>query len=75
MDNSLAELLERAESWSKDAQIELLRVAEEIAREQKSVYVLSDAERVAIETGLADVNDGRLAAPTAVENLFLKCRN
>jgi len=75
MDNALSELLERAETWPKEAQAELLRAAAEIEREHSGLYVLSAEERAAVEIGLKDMQENRFAKPAEIEALFAKCRN
>ncbi len=75
MDSTLLELLERAETWPKEAQAELLRVAEEIEREHTGVYVLNAEERAAVEAGLKDMEENRFAKKDEIEALFAKCRN
>ena len=75
MVSTLSELLERAETWPKEAQAELLRAAEQIEREHAGIYVLSSEERAAVGIGLKEVAENRFADPAEVEALFAKCRN
>jgi hypothetical protein len=74
MDNALSDLLERAETWPKEAQAELLRAAEEIERERVGVYVLSAEERAAIKASKADFRAGRVASESEMEAFFAKWR-
>ncbi|MDP1699506.1 MAG: hypothetical protein Q8L53_00900 [Aestuariivirga sp.] len=75
MNSTLSELLERAETWPKEAQAELLRAASEIERGHAGVYVLNAEERAAIEIGLKDMQKNRFAKPAEIEALFAKCRS
>ena len=75
MDSTLSELLERAETWPKEAQAELLRAAAEIERGHTGLYVLSAEERAAVEIGLQDMQESRFAKPEEIEALFDKCRS
>jgi hypothetical protein len=75
MDSTLSELLERAESWPKEAQAELLRAAAEIERGHTGLYVLNAEERTAVEIGLQDMQKNRFAKPKEIEALFAKCRS
>ena len=75
MDSTLSELLERAESWPKEAQAELLRAAAEIEQGHTGLYMLSAEERTAVEIGLQDMQKNRFAKPEEIEALFAKCRS
>jgi hypothetical protein len=75
MDNTLLDLLERAETWPKEAHAELLRVAVEIEKEHTGVYVLNADQRKAIAVGLKDIAENRFANPADVEAVFAKCRS
>jgi hypothetical protein len=75
MDSTLSDLLERAESWPKEAQAELLRAAAEIERGHTGLYMLSAEERAAVEIGLQDMQKNRFARPEEIEALFARCRS
>jgi hypothetical protein len=75
MDNTLSDLLERAETWPKEAQAELLRVAVKIEKEHRGVYVLNADQRNAIAVDLKDIAENRFANPADVEAVFAKCRS
>ena len=75
MDNSLSDILQRAETWPKEAQVELLRAAKEIERGAVGLYQLSAEERSAIEIGLKDIKEKHFAETAEVEALFAQCRN
>jgi hypothetical protein len=75
MENSLSDLLVRAESWPEAAQEDLLRAAEIIEREKVGVYKLSAEQRSAVEIGLADAKAGRFASDREMEDFFKKCRS
>ena len=75
MDSTLSDLLERAESWPKEAQAELLRAAAEIERGHTGLYMLSAEERAAVEIGLQDMQKNRIARPEEIEALFARCRS
>ena len=55
METTLAEILERAESWPKEARDELIRVAEEIEKEQSAAR---DWQAGRIEAALKDMQSG-----------------
>jgi hypothetical protein len=75
MENSLSDLLVRAESWPEAAKEDLLRAAELIEREKVGVYKLTPEQRTALELGLADVKAGRFASDRDMEDFFKQCRS
>ena len=75
MENSLSDLLVRAESWPEAAREDLLRAAELIEREKVGVYKLNAEQRAALELGLADVKVGRFASDRDMEDFFKQCRS
>jgi predicted transcriptional regulator len=66
----IAILLERAETWSQEAQDELIRNALEIERKHVGVYELDDEELADIEDGLAEIERGELASDEEVTVTF-----
>jgi hypothetical protein len=75
MENSLSDLLVRAESWPESAKEDLLRAAGLIEREKVGVYKLNAEQRAAVELGLADVKAGRFASDHEMEVFFKQCRS
>ena len=75
METARSNILERAETWPKEAQAELLRAAKEIERGAVGLYQLSAEERSAIVIGLRDLKEKHFAETAEVEALFAQCRN
>jgi predicted transcriptional regulator len=71
----LREVLEKAESWPREDQEELVDLAREIESRRNGVYQLSDDERNAIEQGLADARAGRFASDRDIDAIFEKARS
>ena len=70
----LAVLLERVETWPEEAQAELLRTAQEIARRHEPTYELSDEELADIREGLAELERGEIATEEEVRETFRQLR-
>jgi hypothetical protein len=66
----IALLLERAETWSQEAQDELIRSALAIERKYGGVYRLSDEERADIREALAEIDRGEVASDEEVKATF-----
>jgi predicted transcriptional regulator len=66
----IAILLERAETWSQEAQDELIRSALEIERKHGDVYQLDDEELADIREGLAEIERGEVASDEEVQATF-----
>jgi hypothetical protein len=66
----IALLLERAETWSQEAQDELIRSALAIERKYGAVYRLSDEERADIREALAEIDRGEVASDEEVKATF-----
>jgi predicted transcriptional regulator len=66
----IAILLERAETWSQEAQDELIRSALEIERKHGGVYQLNDEELADIREGLAEIERGEVASDEEVQQAF-----
>jgi predicted transcriptional regulator len=66
----IAILLERAGTWSQEAQDELIRSALEIERKHGGVYELDDGELADIREGLAELERGELASDEEVKATF-----
>jgi predicted transcriptional regulator len=71
----LKEVLEKAESWPREDQEELIDLAREIESRRTGVYRLSDDERTAVEQGLADAGAGRFASDHEIQTIFEKARS
>jgi predicted transcriptional regulator len=82
MNRKLDELVKRVERWPEPAQEELAELADEIDRElaagsygtSADAYVLTDADKIAIEEGLAAAREGRFATTEEVAAVFAKYR-
>jgi predicted transcriptional regulator len=66
----IAILLERAETWSQEAQEELIRSALEIERKHGGVYELDDEELADIREGFAEIERGEIASDGEVRATF-----
>ena len=72
---ALIELIERIETWPKEAQEELAQVALEIeAGIAGGAYRASPEELAGIDRGLRDAETGKFASQEAVEAVFAKHR-
>jgi len=75
MNKSLSDLLERARSWSVEAQDELERMARETEAELGAgTYKPTSEELASIQRGLSDVAAGRFVTAEQVEAVFAKHR-
>ncbi len=70
----IAFLLERVETWPEEAQEELLRTAQDIARWHEPVYELSDEELADIREGLAEIERGEVMTEEEVREMFRQLR-
>ena len=75
MTKTLREMLERAQSWPEEAQEEALATLQAIEAEFVEPYVLTDDDRQAIDRGLEDVRQGRIANDEEVSRLFARYRS
>jgi hypothetical protein len=75
MTAKLKEILEKAESWSREDQEELIDFAREIESRRSGVYRLSDDERKAVEQGLADARARHFASDQDIDAIFEKARS
>ena len=64
--------IEKLKKLSAERQDELARMLLDAADDE--IYVLSPAERAAVEEGLADVEAGRYASDEEVEEIFARHR-
>jgi predicted transcriptional regulator len=67
-------LLERAETWSHEAQDKLVRRAIEIERKYAGAYLLDQEERADIREGLAEIERGEIASDEEVYKTFDELR-
>jgi predicted transcriptional regulator len=58
MNKILKEVIEHAETWPVEDQQELAEYAREIEARRTGVYSMSDDERAAVRTGLAEADRG-----------------
>jgi len=58
MSPSTRRLLEQVESWPEEDQEELAEYAREIEARRTGTYIMSDDERAAVRTGLAQADRG-----------------
>jgi len=67
-------LLDRVSTWPEEAQEEFVRSVASIESKHLGTYRLSDAERVAVRRGLAEMREGKLASDQAVAAVFNRYR-
>lgn len=67
-------LLDRVSTWPEEAQEELVRSVASIESKHLGTYRLSDAERVAVRRGLAEMRERKLASDQAVAAVFNRYR-
>lgn len=73
--NDLRNLLERAQTWPKEAQNELVAVASEIESELLGgEYVATQEELRSIDAALASIDRGEVATDIEVADAFAKFR-
>ena len=71
----LKDVMERVETWPKEAQEELAEIALEIdAGLQGGVYHATPEELAGIDRGLKAANEGRFASDKQVDAVFAKHR-
>jgi len=75
MTKALRDLIERVETWPKEAQDELAQVMLEIeAGIAQGIYHASPEELAGIDRGLRDAAAGKFASQEEVEAVFSKYR-
>jgi len=74
MNSRLRKIIERAETWAKPAQDELVQTAIEIEAEQHGVYHPTADELRVIDAALEEVERGEIASSAEVEAAFGKLR-
>ncbi len=72
--DALEILLEHVSAWPEAAQEEFMRSVSDIEKKHFGIYRLSDDERIAVERGLQEIRDGRIATDEAVEAVFARYR-
>lgn len=70
----LKDILTRVESWPERAQEEAAASLQAIEEELREPYELTDADKEAIDRGLAAVGKGEIATDQEVEAVFAKYR-
>ena len=71
----LKDVLERAENWPEEAQVELAQIALEIDAELgRGKYRATPDELAGIDRGLKAANEGRFATDDEVSRIFDKHR-
>jgi predicted transcriptional regulator len=75
MAKKLREIVERAETWPEEAQEEAIAALQAIEAEFSEPYELTDDDRKAIDHGLEDVRQGRIASDDEVNRLFARYRH
>ncbi|MGJ5204307.1 hypothetical protein [Bradyrhizobium sp. HKCCYLR20261] len=71
---ALEVLLERVATWPEQAQAEFVRSLEEIEARHIGPYRLSDEERKAVQRGLREMRERKLADDAAVAAVFNRYR-
>ena len=75
MNKALADVLDRAQSWPEDAQLELERIALEIeAQLGPGTYRATVEELAGIQRGLRAAEQGHFATDKDVQAVFAKYR-
>ncbi|MGY3449446.1 hypothetical protein [Bradyrhizobium sp. USDA 4353] len=72
--DALEILLERVAAWPDQAQAEFVRSVEDIETRHLGPYRLSDDERKAVQRGLQEMRDRKLATDDAVAAVFNRYR-
>ena len=67
-------MLDRVSTWPEEAQEEFVRSVASIESKHLGIYRLTDAERVAVRRGLAEIREGKLASDEAVAAAFDRYR-
>ena len=67
-------LLERIATWPDQAQAEFVRSLEDIEARHLGPYRLSEVERKAVQRGLQEMREGKLADDAAVAAVFDRYR-
>lgn len=71
---ALEVLLERVATWPEQAQAEFVRSLEDIETRHIGPYRLSDEERKAVQRGLQEMRERKLADDAAVAAIFDRYR-
>jgi len=66
MVRTLEEVMKKAENWPAEDQEELAEFAREIEARRTGVYIMSDAEREAVQEGLAQADRGEFVSDDIV---------
>lgn len=74
MNTGTKDILRRVDTWPAEDQQELIEAAMEIEARRVGIYEPSDDERAAIESGLADMREGRFATDEAIGAIFRRAR-
>jgi len=74
MNKRLEALLERVSTWPEEAQAELMQTIDDIETRHSGVYRLDDGERAAVQRGLQEMRDGKLATDEEVARVFDRYR-
>ena len=75
MNKMVETLLERIADWPEEAQAELLQSIVDIETKHLGVYKLDPDERAAIERGLEEMRQGKLASDEQVAAVFNRYRS
>jgi hypothetical protein len=62
----LKDVIEQAETWPHEDQVELAEYAREIQARRTRVYIMSDEERAAVRRGLAQADRGEFVSDEVV---------
>src|SRR4051812_22520550 len=66
MTKPLRDVLAHAESWPREDQEELAEYAREIEARRTGIYTMSEQDRAAVKTGLAEADQGQFVADEIV---------
>lgn len=75
MSNKLKEMIKRAETWPEELQEAAIATLQALEAEFAEPYELTEDDRKAIDRGLEDVRQGRIASDDEVSRLFARYRH
>jgi predicted transcriptional regulator len=70
MSPTAKKILEKVASWPEEDQEELAEVAREIEARRTGIYVLNDAEQVAVDEGLRQLSRGQFAPEDEMQTFW-----
>jgi hypothetical protein len=68
-------LLERVSTWPEEAQEEFVKSVADIESKHFGIYPLNESERSAVQRGLAEMRERKVASDDAVAAVFNRYRS